>query len=195
MSESEFFTIIHGDGGARPNPGEGAYVAILQNGDKVAAVGGYSPFATNNQMELAAVVAGLHALKSTRIPVKVVIDSVYVFKGASRWVKNWRRRGWRNADNKPIKNPELWQALDDIAAKYVISWQWVKAHAETKMNNMADLMVGEIIMSQGDLAAAHVVSGIPFMKSPWDYTGFYAAQPVSPEEAALKLKFKTLLKG
>ena len=90
--DNPYFTIIHCDGGARPNPGPAAYAAILQHGDKAACVRGYAPYATNNQMELAAVIAALHSLKSTKIPIKVVMDSQYVQAGASRWISFGREK-------------------------------------------------------------------------------------------------------
>lgn len=186
-----YFTIIHCDGGSKPNPGQAAYAAILQHGDKVACVRGYAPHATNNQMELAAVIAALHALKSTRIPVRVVVDSEYVHSGASKWLSGWRKNGWRNAGDKPIKNADLWRELDDVAGKFVITWVKVEGHAGVEMNNRADRLVWDTREAEGD-PARYRLTDIPTIASPWSYTGFYAHQPVNPKVAALKQRFNQI---
>jgi ribonuclease HI len=179
---SNLFTIIHTDGGAAPNPGEGAYVAILQNGDRAAVVRGYVPHATNQQMELAAVIAGLHALKSTRIPVHIFTDSQYVQAGASMWLKGWRKNGWKTAASSPLANVELWQALDDIMGKYVITWFKVDGHAGVEMNVKADHMVADTRQARG-ITARFQITDIPTLESPWNFTQFQTKH-VRPDEVA-----------
>lgn len=190
---TSYFTIIHSDGGSRPNPGPGAYAAILQHGDKAACVRGYAPHTTNNQMELAAVIAALHALKSTRIPVKVMVDSQYVHAGATIWLKSWKKNGWRTTDDRPIKNKDLWIELDAIADKFVITWVKVDGHSSNLMNNRADTLVWDTREAEGD-PARYQVTDIPTIDSPWSYTGFQAGQ-VNPQVAQLRDRFKSILEG
>lgn len=194
MSDSSFFTLIHADGGARPNPGEAAYAAILQNGDKIACVRGYVPHATNNQMELAAVIAALSALKSTKIPVKVAIDSQYVHGGASRWLKTWRNNGWQTASGDPLQNTELWQELDRIMSRFVIAWTKVEGHSSDLMNNRADELVWDTRQAKGD-PAHFAVTDLPTIESDWSYTAFTQSKLLPAKATQLKEHFQTLLKG
>ncbi|MBE7553164.1 MAG: ribonuclease HI [Anaerolineales bacterium] len=193
---STYHTIIHTDGGAAPNPGEGAYVAILQNGEKAAAVRGYAPHATNQQMELAAAIAGLSALKSTRIPVHVYTDSQYLQGGASMWIRGWRKNSWKTAAGAPLANVELWQELDRIMAKYVITWIKVDGHAGVEMNVKADHLVQDTRDARG-IASRFQVVDIPTIESPWNFEQFMhqaAAQP-RPEVQYLRDRFSGLMKG
>jgi ribonuclease HI len=193
---SNLFTIIHTDGGAAPNPGEGAYVAILQNGDRSAVVRGYVPHATNQQMELAAAIAGLHALKSTRIPVHIFTDSQYVHNGASMWIRGWRKNGWKTASGSPLANVELWQELDSVMAKYVITWFKVDGHAGVEMNVKADNLVWDTRNAKG-IADRYQVIDIPTIPCPWDYSQFIhqSAKTPRPEVAQLRKELAGLLKG
>jgi ribonuclease HI len=186
---NQYFTIIHTDGGASPNPGEAAYAAILQHGDKVACVRGYVPHATNQQMELAAVIAALHALKSTRIPVQVVTDSQYVHNGASKWINGWRKNGWRAS--RPIKNRELWQELDTAMSCFVISWVKVTGHGSSLMNNQADSLVQDTRQAEGD-PSRYRVTDIPTIESTWSYLAFEQSRPLNPKAAALKQRFQAI---
>jgi ribonuclease HI len=193
---SNLFTIIHTDGGAAPNPGEGAYVAILQNGDKSAVVRGYVPHATNQQMELAAAIAGLHALKSTRIPVRIFTDSQYLHNGASMWIKGWRKNGWKNASGSPLANVELWQELDQLMAKYVIAWFKVDGHSGVEMNVKADNMVWDTREAKG-IVNRYQVTDIPTVPCAWDFNQFVhqAAKTPRPKVAQLRKELANLLKG
>jgi ribonuclease HI len=190
------FTIIHTDGGASPNPGEGAYVAILQNGQRSACVRGYAPYATNQQMELAAAIAGLHALKSTRIPVHIYTDSQYLHAGASRWIRSWRKNGWKTSQGRVLKNVDLWQELDTVMAPYVITWFKVEGHAGVSMNVAADNLVWDTRDAKGD-STQYQMLDIPPIESPWEFSRFQRQlkQTVRPEVAQLRRRFAGILKG
>lgn len=185
------FTIIHTDGGAAPNPGEGAYVAILQNGERSACVRGYALYATNQQMELAAVIAGLSALKSRRIPVKVITDSQYVHGGASRWLKDWRKNGWRTSKGKPLANLELWQELDQLISRYVIAWTKVAGHAGVEINVKADHLVQDTRQAKGD-PALYQITDISTLPATWSFSQFQS-QTIRPEVTALRDRYAHLL--
>lgn len=187
----ELFTTIYTDGGCAPNPGEGAYVAILQNGSRAGAVRGYAPHATNQQMELAAAIGGLHALKTAKIPVKIFTDSQYLNDGASRWLKGWKRNKWRTSKDEPLKNVDLWQELDYLIGQYVISWHKVGGHAGVEMNVKADGLVWDTRMAKGDPTLYQSVE-IPTLASPWNFTDFQT-KTVRPEVAYLRQKFAGLL--
>lgn len=134
MSESvEIFT----DGACRGNPGPGGWGAILRAGEHERELFGGEPETTNNRMELTAAIRALEAL--TR-PCSVVLttDSQYVRKGITEWLANWKRNGWRTAAKKPVKNAELWQALDAAASVHTVDWKWVKGHAGHAENERAD---------------------------------------------------------
>ncbi len=134
MSEPvEIFT----DGACRGNPGPGGWGAILRAGEHERELFGGEPETTNNRMELTAAIRALEAL--TR-PCSVVLttDSQYVRKGITEWLANWKRNGWRTAAKKPVKNAELWQALDAAASVHTVDWKWVKGHAGHAENERAD---------------------------------------------------------
>ena len=100
---------------------------------------GGEPATTNNRMELKAVIEGLSALKR-RSRVRVYTDSTYVQKGISEWIHDWKRRGWRTAAREPVKNQELWKALDELASAHEVEWFWVKGHAGHPENERADAL-------------------------------------------------------
>jgi ribonuclease HI len=137
MDEVEIFT----DGACKGNPGPGGWGALLRvvtaTGERIKELHGGEPHTTNNRMELLAVIRALEALKR---PCKVVIhtDSVYVQKGMSEWIHNWKRRGWKTAAKEAVKNADLWQELDALAGKHLIEWRWVKGHAGHPENERAD---------------------------------------------------------
>ncbi|WP_028454299.1 ribonuclease HI [Chitinilyticum litopenaei] len=135
MTEVEIYT----DGACKGNPGPGGWGAVLRcNGHEKELFGG-EPATTNNRMELQAVIAALNAL--TR-PCKIVLwtDSQYVKNGIQTWIHGWKRNGWKTADRKPVKNAELWQALDVAQARHDIEWRWVKGHAGNELNERADAL-------------------------------------------------------
>jgi ribonuclease HI len=129
----EIFT----DGACKGNPGPGGWGVVLRSGGRVKELHGGEPGTTNNRMELTAVIRALEALKR-RCRVKLHTDSRYVQQGISEWIHDWKRRGWRTADKKPVKNLELWQRLDALAAQHDIQWIWVKGHAGDPGNERAD---------------------------------------------------------
>jgi ribonuclease HI len=125
------------DGACKGNPGPGGWGVLMRFGAHVRELHGGEPNTTNNRMELTAVIEGLAAL-SRRCHVKLYTDSQYVQKGISVWIHDWKRRGWRTADKKPVKNIDLWQRLDALAAEHQIEWHWVKGHAGHPENERAD---------------------------------------------------------
>ena len=115
---------IFTDGACSGNPGPGGWAAILRAGKHEKELSGGDPATTNNRMELTAVIRALQALKQPSAAV-IHTDSRYVMDGATKWMKNWKKNGWKTADKKPVKNEELWRALEDAAARHVVSWRWI----------------------------------------------------------------------
>ena len=133
LGEVEIWT----DGACRGNPGPGGWGAVLRaQGNEKLLWGGENP-TTNNRMEMTAVVQALAALKR---PCRVTLttDSQYVMKGMQEWLPNWKRRGWRTADNKPVKNADLWQQIDALCARHDVQWTWVRGHTGHPENELAD---------------------------------------------------------
>ena len=133
MTEVEIFT----DGACRGNPGPGGWAALLVAGETRKEVSGSEADTTNNRMELAAAIGGLKALKR-RCAVKLFTDSKYVLQGVTEWLPNWKAHGWRTAERKPVKNQDLWQALDAAVAAQDIEWHWVKGHSGHEGNEYVD---------------------------------------------------------
>ena len=129
--------IVHTDGACSGNPGPGGWGAILTYGEHEKELKGGEPHTTNNRMELMAAIAALEALKK-RSTVELHTDSKYVHDGISKWIHGWKRNGWKTADKKPVKNGELWQALDEANRRHKVTWNWVKGHAGHEMNERAD---------------------------------------------------------
>jgi ribonuclease HI len=128
---------IYADGACKGNPGPGGWGAILREGGKEKELFGGESQTTNNRMELTAVIRALEALEHSST-VEVYTDSQYVQKGISEWLPSWKRRGWRTADKKPVKNVDLWQELERVAEKHRVTWHWVKGHAGHPENERAD---------------------------------------------------------
>ena len=128
---------IYTDGACKGNPGPGGWGALLSHDGRERELFGGEPATTNNRMELTAVIRALEALKR-RCHVRLHTDSQYVQQGISAWIHNWKRRGWRTADNKPVKNVDLWQRLDALAAEHDIEWIWVRGHSGHDGNERAD---------------------------------------------------------
>jgi len=131
----ELFT----DGACSGNPGPGGWGAILRTDGHEKELSGGEAATTNNRMELLAVIEGLNALKKPSA-VTVFTDSRYVMDGAMSWLANWKRRGWKTADKKPVKNEDLWRALDDAMARHTLKWQWVRGHTGHVENERADAL-------------------------------------------------------
>ncbi|MBN8487669.1 MAG: ribonuclease HI [Burkholderiales bacterium] len=130
---------IYTDGACKGNPGPGGWGAWLRAGSHEKELFGGERQTTNNRMELTAVIEALATLKR---PCKVAIytDSEYVKNGITTWIHNWKRRGWRTADGKPVKNEALWRRLDELVAGHQLSWHWVKGHAGDPGNERADAL-------------------------------------------------------
>jgi ribonuclease HI len=130
---------IYTDGACKGNPGPGGWGALLVLGDAEKELFGGEPMTTNNRMELTAVIKALAALKRA-CAVDVYTDSQYVRHGITAWIHNWKKNGWRTSDRKPVKNADLWQALEAEAAHHAITWHWVKGHADNPGNLRADAL-------------------------------------------------------
>jgi ribonuclease HI len=131
--------VIHTDGACRGNPGPGGWGAVLRYGSKVKELWGGAAETTNNRMELTAVISSLHALtRPSR--VRVFTDSSYVQQGISKWIHGWKKNGWKTGAKEPVKNVDLWQALDKLAALHEVEWCWVKGHAGDEGNERADAL-------------------------------------------------------
>jgi ribonuclease HI len=127
------------DGACKGNPGPGGWGVLLKYGDTEKELFGGEPATTNNRMELTAVIKALAALKRP-CDVTVWADSTYVLKGISEWLPGWKARGWKTADKKPVKNVELWQALEREAARHRVTWEWVRGHNGHAGNERADAL-------------------------------------------------------
>ena len=130
---------IYADGACKGNPGPGGWGVILLFNENRRELCGGAAETTNNRMELTAVIEGLRALKGPS-QVRVYTDSQYVQKGISEWIHAWKRRGWRTADRKPVKNEDLWRALDEAAQRHRVEWHWVRGHAGHPENERADAL-------------------------------------------------------
>ena len=133
---------IYSDGACRGNPGPGGWGAILRYNKREKELWGGEADTTNNRMELMAAIRALEALKR-RSHVKLYTDSIYVMKGITSWIHDWKRKGWRTADKKPVKNEDLWRRLDELAARHEIEWHWVKGHAGHPENERADALANK----------------------------------------------------
>lgn len=125
------------DGACSGNPGPGGWGAVLQFGDHERELHGGARDTTNNRMELTAAIEALKAL-SEPCQVSLTTDSTYVKDGITQWLTNWKRNGWKTAAKKPVKNQDLWQALDHESARHEIDWCWVKGHSGHPENERAD---------------------------------------------------------
>ena len=143
---------IYTDGACKGNPGPGGWGAVLQYGDRTRRLHGGDPATTNNRMELTAAIEALDALKE-RCEVTLFTDSVYVMNGLTQWLPNWKKRHWRTADGKPVKNQELWQRLDLSAARHAIDWRWVKGHNGDPGNEEADRLANEGVRHGGAMVS------------------------------------------
>jgi ribonuclease HI len=137
---------IYTDGACKGNPGPGGWGALLQRDGSERELCGGEPDTTNNRMELTAVIRALQALKRP-CEIDLYTDSQYVQKGISEWIVSWKRRGWKTADRKPVKNVDLWLELDRLVAGHSIRWHWVRGHAGHPQNERADELANRGIES------------------------------------------------
>ena len=135
---------IYTDGACRGNPGPGGWGALLSSGEHMKELSGAEPLTTNNRMELTAVIRALEALKRPS-EARIFTDSEYVRRGITEWVKSWKARGWKTAERKPVKNQDLWERLDALAAGHQIEWRWVKGHSGNPGNERVDRLANEAI--------------------------------------------------
>jgi ribonuclease HI len=131
--------VIYTDGACKGNPGPGGWGALLRRGAIEKELFGGEKLTTNNRMELTAVIEALTALKKPS-EVALYTDSQYVRQGIMTWIHNWKKNGWKTSDKKPVKNADLWQTLDRLAAGHKIAWHWVKGHADNPGNLRADAL-------------------------------------------------------
>lgn len=127
------------DGACSGNPGPGGWGAILRFGDREKELCGGEPATTNNRMELTAAIMALEAL-TRPCAIDLHTDSQYVRDGITSWMRNWKARGWKTADRKPVKNEELWRRLDEATTRHEVAWHWVRGHSGDEMNERADAL-------------------------------------------------------
>ena len=133
---------IYTDGACRGNPGPGGWGALLIAGKHRRTMHGGEAETTNNRMELTAAIEALNALKGPR-KVRLHTDSKYVMDGINEWMPNWKKRGWKTAARKPVKNQDLWVALDEAITRHQIEWFWVRGHSGVDGNEEADALANK----------------------------------------------------
>ena len=145
----EIFT----DGACRGNPGPGGWGVLLRVQDKEKTLHGGELETTNNRMELMAAIIGLESLNES-CSVTLTTDSKYVMHGITDWIENWKKRGWKTAAKKPVKNEDLWRRLDQACDQHEINWQWVKGHSGHRENELVDALankgVDELLLQKNE---------------------------------------------
>ena len=131
--------VIHTDGACSGNPGPGGWGVLLEFDGKEKELCGGEAVTTNNRMELRAAIEALSALKRS-CPADLYTDSQYVRQGITQWIHKWKRNGWRTAARKPVKNADLWKALDEGLQRHDVKWHWIKGHAGHDGNERADAL-------------------------------------------------------
>ena len=140
VSPVEIFT----DGACSGNPGPGGWAAILRSGKHEKEIFGGERMTTNNRMELMAAIKALEALKKPNT-VLLYTDSRYVMDGLTKWLPRWKANGWKTTDKKPVKNADLWRALDEAASRHDVVWRWVRGHDGHLENERADALARSAI--------------------------------------------------
>ena len=136
MSRAQF--TIYTDGGCQPNPGPGGWAAIILDSQQhPTELSGRDPDCTNNRMEITAAIEALNSLPDGS-RIQLITDSTYLKNGITQWISGWRRRGWKTASKQPVKNQDLWKALDSAVSRHQIDWRWTKGHAGDRWNERAD---------------------------------------------------------
>ncbi len=142
MKQEESVVEIYTDGACKGNPGVGGWGAVLKYGNYEQEISGGEAYTTNNRMELLAAIRALELLKRS-CKVRLYTDSKYVHNGISQWMASWKARDWKTAGKKPVKNMDLWKALDQLSQKHDIDWQWVRGHAGHEGNERADRLANQ----------------------------------------------------
>ena len=135
---------IYTDGACSGNPGPGGWGAILRYNGEEREISGGAPETTNNRMELTAAIEALNTLKRS-VAARLHTDSTYVKDGITKWIHGWKKNGWRTAGKKPVKNQDLWRALDEALAQHSVEWHWVKGHSGHPENDRADELARDAI--------------------------------------------------
>lgn len=138
---------VYTDGACAGNPGPGGWGVVLLAGGRRREISGFEPATTNNRMELTAAIAALRAL-TRPCEVDLHTDSQYLRNGMQSWLATWKRNGWKTADRKPVKNEDLWRALDLLAGTHRIDWHWVRGHAGHPENERADALANAAIRAR-----------------------------------------------
>lgn len=152
VMDSKEVVEIFTDGACKGNPGVGGWGALLRSKGRERELFGGEAHTTNNRMELMAAISALEVLKR-RCMIRLHTDSKYVLQGITEWLEGWKKRGWKTADKKPVKNEDLWRRLDGLVAQHDIEWVWVKGHAGHVENERADALANrgvELIQGQGN---------------------------------------------
>lgn len=136
---------IYTDGACRGNPGPGGWGALLRFGEHERELYGAEDETTNNRMELLAAISALEALRNDRYPVVLTTDSRYVMDGITKWMDNWKKRGWKTANRQPVKNEDLWRRLDELVSRHQVEWQWVRGHSGHEENERVDALANKAI--------------------------------------------------
>ncbi|WP_293373178.1 ribonuclease HI [Nevskia sp.] len=134
--------IAYTDGACRGNPGPGGWGVSLQYGNHLKELCGGETPTTNNRMELMAAISALESLREA-CAITLHTDSKYVLQGLTEWLPGWKKRGWKTADKKPVKNQDLWERLDAAAARHQVDWKWVKGHSGDPGNENADRLANK----------------------------------------------------
>lgn len=139
--------LIHADGACKGNPGPGGWGALIDSDSGRVLLNGFEPQTTNNRMELCALIAALGNCPADA-SVELVTDSQYAKQGMTEWIKGWKRKGWKNAKGEPVKNQDLWVALDALCSARKVKWTWVKGHSGHPGNELADSLANEAVASK-----------------------------------------------
>ncbi|MAV92626.1 MAG: ribonuclease HI [Candidatus Marinimicrobia bacterium] len=136
---------IYTDGACKGNPGPGGWGALLIYKEHKKEINGFSKDTTNNIMELTAVIESLLIIKQ-KSDITIITDSNYVKDGITKWIANWKKKGWKTSNKKPVKNKDLWKKLDDLSNNHNIKWEWVRGHTGNPGNEKADQLANEAII-------------------------------------------------